>query len=66
MKPMNIFDDADVISTYTLEQAIEDGVLAAIFQNCRAFNQGKDTSVSSSMAGALRRQADCRNSAPVQ
>jgi hypothetical protein len=33
MKPMNIFDDADVISTYTLEQATEDGVLAAIFQN---------------------------------
>jgi hypothetical protein len=30
---MSIFDDADVISRYTLDQAIADGVLVAIFQN---------------------------------
>ena len=30
---MIIFDDADVISTYTLQQAIEDGVLVEIFKN---------------------------------
>ena len=30
---MSIFDDADVISTYTLQQAIEDGVLVEIFKN---------------------------------
>ena len=30
---MNIFDDADVISAYPLEQAIKDGVLVEIFQN---------------------------------
>jgi hypothetical protein len=30
---MNIFDDADVISAYPLEQAIEDGVLVEIFKN---------------------------------
>jgi hypothetical protein len=30
---MSIFDDADVISAYPLEQAIEDGVLVAIFKN---------------------------------
>jgi hypothetical protein len=30
---MNIFDDADVISAYPLERAIEDGVLVAIFKN---------------------------------
>jgi hypothetical protein len=30
---MTIFDDADVISTYTLTQAIEDGVLVEIFKN---------------------------------
>src|SRR5207245_8393324 len=30
---MTIFDDADVISTYTLQQAIEDGVLVEIFKN---------------------------------
>jgi hypothetical protein len=30
---MNIFDDADVISTYPLEQAIEDGILVEIFKN---------------------------------
>jgi hypothetical protein len=28
---MSIFDDADVISRYTLDQAIEDGVLVEIF-----------------------------------
>jgi hypothetical protein len=33
VKPMTIFDDADVISTYTLEQAVEDGVLVEIFKN---------------------------------
>jgi hypothetical protein len=30
---MNIFDDADVISTYPLDQAIKDGVLVEIFKN---------------------------------
>jgi hypothetical protein len=30
---MNIFDNADVISAYPLEQAIEDGVLVEIFKN---------------------------------
>jgi hypothetical protein len=30
---MTIFDDADVISTYTFTQAIEDGVLVEIFKN---------------------------------
>jgi hypothetical protein len=30
---MIIFDDAEVISTYTLKQAIEDGVLVEIFKN---------------------------------
>ena len=30
---MSIFDDADVIVTYTLAQAIEDGVLVEIFKN---------------------------------
>lgn len=29
---MNIFDDTDIISRYTLEQAIEDGVLVEIFK----------------------------------
>jgi hypothetical protein len=30
---MTMFDDADVISTYTLDQAIEDGFLVEIFKN---------------------------------
>jgi hypothetical protein len=30
---MIIFDDAEVIATYPLQQAIEDGVLVEIFQN---------------------------------
>jgi hypothetical protein len=30
---MTMFDDADVISTYTLTQAIEDGILVEIFKN---------------------------------
>jgi hypothetical protein len=30
---MIIFDDAEIISTYPLKQAIEDGRLVAIFQN---------------------------------
>jgi hypothetical protein len=30
---MNIFDDADVISAYPLDKAIEDGVLVEIFKN---------------------------------
>jgi hypothetical protein len=30
---MSIFDDADVISQYPLEQAIADGVLVEIFKN---------------------------------
>jgi hypothetical protein len=30
---MSLFDDAKVISKYTLEQAIEDGVLVAILQH---------------------------------
>ena len=30
---MNQFDDGDVISTYTLKQAIADGVLVEIFKN---------------------------------
>jgi hypothetical protein len=30
---MSMFDDADVISTYPLEQAIKDGVLVEIFKN---------------------------------
>jgi hypothetical protein len=30
---MNIFDDADVISAYSLERAIEDGILVEIFKN---------------------------------
>jgi hypothetical protein len=30
---MTRFDDANVISTYTLKQAIEDGVLVEIFKN---------------------------------
>jgi hypothetical protein len=30
---MSIFDDADVISKYPLEQAIADGVLVEIFKN---------------------------------
>ena len=30
---MTMFDDADVILTYTLTQAIEDGVLVEIFKN---------------------------------
>ena len=30
---MTIVDDAEVISTYTLQQAIEDGVLVEIFKN---------------------------------
>jgi hypothetical protein len=33
VKSMTMFDDADVIVTYTLEQAIEDGVLVEIFKN---------------------------------
>jgi hypothetical protein len=30
---MSLFDDADVISSYTLDQAIEDGVLVEVFKN---------------------------------
>jgi hypothetical protein len=30
---MSIFDDAEVISSYPLERAIEDGVLVEIFKN---------------------------------
>ena len=30
---MNIFDDAEVISRYPLDQAIKDGLLVEIFQN---------------------------------
>jgi hypothetical protein len=30
---MSIFDDAEVISSYPLQQAIEDGVLVEIFKN---------------------------------
>ena len=30
---MTMFDDAEVISIYTLQQAIEDGVLVEIFKN---------------------------------
>jgi|GEM_PF-1881973 hypothetical protein len=30
---LGIFDDADIISTYSLEQAVEDGVLVEIFKN---------------------------------
>jgi hypothetical protein len=30
---VSLFDDANVIATYTLEQAIEDGVLVEIFKN---------------------------------
>jgi hypothetical protein len=30
---MSLFDNADVISKYPFEQAIEDGVLIEIFQN---------------------------------
>jgi hypothetical protein len=33
VNPMSLFDDADVISTYTLNRAIEDGVLVEIFKN---------------------------------
>jgi hypothetical protein len=30
---MSVFDDAEVISRYTLDQAIEDGILVEIFKN---------------------------------
>jgi hypothetical protein len=30
---MNIFDDAEVISSYPLQQAIKDGILVEIFKN---------------------------------
>src|SRR5512134_2946163 len=30
---MNVFDESDVISSYPLEQAVEDGVLVKIFKN---------------------------------
>jgi hypothetical protein len=30
---MSLFDNADVISRYTLDQAIEDGILVEIFKN---------------------------------
>jgi hypothetical protein len=30
---MNQFDDVEMISTYTLKQAVEDGVLVEIFKN---------------------------------
>jgi hypothetical protein len=30
---MNIFDDADILSRYPLDQAIKDGLLVEIFQN---------------------------------
>jgi hypothetical protein len=30
---MNLFDDAEIISTYPLQQAIKDGVLVEIFKN---------------------------------
>jgi Family of unknown function (DUF6573) len=30
---MTMFDDAEIISIYTLQQAIEDGVLVEIFKN---------------------------------
>jgi hypothetical protein len=33
VKPMIIFDDAEVISTYPLQQAIEDGILVEICKN---------------------------------
>jgi hypothetical protein len=33
MTMMSIFDDAEVISRYTLDQAINDGVLVEIFKN---------------------------------
>jgi type I site-specific restriction endonuclease len=33
VKRMNMFDDADVIVTYTLQEAIADGVLVEIFKN---------------------------------
>ncbi len=33
MTKQNLFQDADVISTYTLQQAIADGVLVEIFKN---------------------------------
>jgi hypothetical protein len=32
-EPMNIFDDAEVIATYPLQQAIKDGVLVEIFKS---------------------------------
>jgi hypothetical protein len=32
-EPMIIFDDAEVIATYPLQQAIEDGILVEIFKN---------------------------------
>jgi hypothetical protein len=32
-EPMNIFDDADILSRYPLDQAIKDGLLVEIFQN---------------------------------
>jgi type I site-specific restriction endonuclease len=30
---MSLFDDADVISGYTLDQAIKDGILVEVFKN---------------------------------
>jgi hypothetical protein len=33
VKPMSIFDDAEVISSYPLQQAIKDGVLVEVFKN---------------------------------
>jgi hypothetical protein len=33
VKPVIIFDDAEVIATYPLKQAIKDGILVEIFKN---------------------------------
>jgi hypothetical protein len=32
-QPMGIFDDAEVIATYPLQQAIKDGVLVELFKH---------------------------------
>ena len=51
---MNPFDDMEVISTYTLEQAIADGALVEIFKNrWQSLSGGKPIVATAHLFGAV-------------
>ena len=51
---MSFFDDAEIISTYTLKQAIADGVLVEIFKNrWDELSNGKPIVATSHLFGAV-------------